>query len=210
MDSSDDDFEPRSSELSGRKRKEVPTSVKPEAAVLESSKVKRCRGVNLKARTSMFAGMDESEQRKRMADAIEKLNAQKKLVYRGMDEDMVERNLATLERFVCWTSNVANGVSRSEVKGQHQPYLKVSVSKSMSLMAHKVSLTSKLGQLYTDFDGNQDCSHLCHNRSCWRPEHLHSEDHAANMARLTCPGHVIIDGQGEGTTWIKDYKLMRT
>lgn len=31
-------------------------------------------------------------------------------------------------------------------------------------------------------------SHLCHNGSCVKIEHLHEESHADNMARIGCPG----------------------
>ena len=45
------------------------------------------------------------------------------------------------------------------------------------------SLYSAFGKEEEKLDVKLDVSHLCHNRSCWRPSHLTAESHVTNMAR---------------------------
>jgi hypothetical protein len=40
--------------------------------------------------------------------------------------------------------------------------------------------------------GNDDVSHLCHNKDCIKESHLVLESHADNMARINCPGYILV------------------
>jgi len=162
----------------------------------KSSAKKRRRGANGAAITPLKDHIAESGKKEEclMADGSQKLESKKKLMYMdGMNADLV-REHPLLEQFVCWTSSVSDncGISRSGRKDAplSECYLKVSVTKNIKFQAHKLMLAKKDRTLYTDMEGI-DASHLCHNRVCWRPEHLTAEDHAANMARNRCGGWVI-------------------
>ena len=54
------------------------------------------------------------------------------------------------------------------------------------VVASRLILASKLGRLLTSEDG--ECSHLCNQKLCCRPEHLVLEPHSTNMERVHCFG----------------------
>ena len=43
--------------------------------------------------------------------------------------------------------------------------------------------------------GTLDASHLCHNRRCCRPSHITFESRTDNIARVDCPGYIIVEGR---------------
>lgn len=161
------------------------------------------RGRNDQAVVSMKErfGNDRRE-KEAMRDAGEKLKKAKVEQYFGdLTREIYLSRPEIFEPYVCWTSNLGGGVSAntsglgvaSETCGE---YLKVSMGKDVKFAAHKLMLCLKMDTLYTDFGVKEkvDASHLCHNRSCWRPDHLHAESHADNMARSSghgCGGMLV-------------------
>jgi len=164
------------------------------------------RGVNSLAKTSMKSKYtDETSELEAMAGAEKKVLRTKALLYpEGVTQADVEE-FGELEKFVCFTSSLdkGGGVSLSTSGGKNssgssnksQQYFKVAPNGvDVKYQVHKLMLTRKLKLLYSDHrfgkkdeaikdSGIWDSSHLCHNRLCWRPEHLHNEGHIENMAR---------------------------
>jgi len=163
----------------------------------KSIAVPRSRYANSDAKKSLRDVLHtEHKMRDSMAEAETKLLKTKTLMYaEGLTSDLVLKH-PMLERFVCWTSTISVkcGVSKS-TPGSSNPggiYFKVSCGKDVKFQAHKLMLCRKLEVPYTDFDGRDvDTSHLCHNRYCWRPSHLHDETHRDNFDRNRCKGWVL-------------------
>ena len=125
------------------------------------------------------------EQKHCMSAAMEKLHTAK-----------VE-TFSELERFVCWEADASvRGISKRKSGGKYNSavYYQVSQGKNVKFQAHKLALCDKIGVLYTELESTgNDCSHLCHNRHCWRPSHLCAEPHQDNMSRnsgVGCGGFV--------------------
>lgn len=72
--------------------------------------------------------------------------------------------------------------SGETVKNKHANTFKVSFGKEKKL-AHRI-----MYEAYNGPPGDLDVSHLCHNESCVKIEHLYKESHTDNMARIGCPG----------------------
>lgn len=190
---SGDEFEEFVTPVKKSKRKEAgepPVSV-------QSSAVPRSRYANSKAKKSLASRFTSSDaQLSTMARARDKLLRTKELVYpTGLTADMVQQR-PTLEQFVCWTSKISDqcGVSKSTCGGDSESgvYFKVTEGKDIKFQAHKLMLLCKLQKPYTALDGkDRDSSHLCHNRLCWRPDHLEEESHVKNMSRNHCSGWLL-------------------
>lgn len=73
--------------------------------------------------------------------------------------------------------------SGETVRNRHANTFKVSFGKGKRL-AHRVIYEAHHGPPSVDMD----VSHLCHNESCCKVEHLHQESHADNMKRIGCMG----------------------
>ena len=117
----------------------------------------------------------------------------------GIEENDVQM-WPVLQRYICWSCDRVKGISRRRSGGPRASarmfYYQVSVSKDVTYQAQKLSLCTKLGVSYTSGIDGMDSSHLCHNRLCWRPEHLHAESHCENMGRNSCPGVVFDKSTG--------------
>ena len=125
-----------------------------------------------------------------------KLFSVKCLMYpHGINSDTVNA-VPALRRFVCWSCVPFKGcgVSQRRSGGPRASadmfYWQVSVSKDLTFQAQKLSLCVKVEASYRQFA--LDSSHLCHNRLCWNPDHLHAESHLVNMSRNTCPSNVFV------------------
>lgn len=111
------------------------------------------------------------------------------------------QNLPFLSKYTCWTCVLGPrgcGVSLRYSGGPRasgqMAYFQVSVSKDLTFQAQKLITCFKFNINYSQ--AKLDSSHLCHNRQCWRPDHLHAETHASNMERNKCPGQMFARADG--------------
>jgi hypothetical protein len=138
--------------------------------------------------------------------ALTRLTKGKQLEYQGdLTLALVTAN-PVLVRFVCWTAS-ASGVSLRQSGGKYNKAASLQIGlqnqrdekgnwvecKNIKFQAHKVSLVKKMGIDYNELEPmGLESSHLCNSiKGCWRPEHLHPETHAENVARNSqfgCPG----------------------
>lgn len=168
-----------------------PTPHKPFLAV----PVSRFR--NRKAKRSLLF-MSPKALKQSMDEAQSKLFSTKVAMYQcGLTPSLVLK-FPALEKYVCWTSRLTRGCSVSvstSASGVGCRYFKVSAGKSVKFQAHKLVLCCHIGVLYTKLEGQgHEASHLCHNRDCWRPLHMHAENHKQNVARnsgVACAGVVV-------------------
>lgn len=132
------------------------------------------------------------DQRSSMTSALQKLQSAKvEFACNELEEHISDDSL---KRFVCWQADTkVSGISirKSGGKFNNAEYYQVSQGKNVKFQAHKLSLCCNTDVLYTHFE--QDASHLCHNRRCWRPSHLCAEAHGDNVARnsgVGCGGFI--------------------
>ncbi len=193
---SDDDFEDEVPMNFTRNKREqsnaVPSAPRKKARSASPSiptPDARSRNANGKAKRSLGAKFDFNKKKitYSMESAKSKLLKTKKTLYpKGLSEDIVKEH-PEMERFVCWTSAIFKGcgVSRSTSGSSNRSftgvYFKISVGKDVKYQAHKLMLCLKKKIVYNELQN--DASHLCHNRLCWRPKHLCHEPHAENMNR---------------------------
>jgi hypothetical protein len=180
-DNDDDDFE----KPKEKKPKNASSSVTGQHSRYANSKAK-------KSLSSLFNS--DQDQMKTMATAFDILTRSKALDFNNMNQNLATEFSSLLEKFVCWTcKNASFGISRSSSGGKYNTaiYWKVS-HKNMKFQAHKLSLCHKMQIPYTKLEN--DTSHLCHNRLCWRPDHLQNESHDINKARnsgIGCAGWIF-------------------
>jgi hypothetical protein len=149
------------------------------------------------AKEGTISTMEESfgstdEQKTRMTAAMRTVEASKVVVHSDGLTEIDMRTRSDIERFSCWTCSTAiRGISEKKSGGLYNKaiYFQVGANKSSKFQVHKLSLCVKENILYTALEQRGlETSHLCHNKACWRPTHLHAEDHAANVARNTGTG----------------------
>lgn len=143
-----------------------------------------------------------------MSQAYCRLKSHRKRRHQGLPSSVPE-NIRSL--FACWvcSSKVQSrgfGLSyqKSGSNATSTPYQRVNVSKDVKFIAHKLSWCLRNQMNYTAFydkilEDEQlcDCSHLCHNKRCWNPDHIHRESHSDNLGRWMCPGYVYFEDTQE-------------